>query len=322
MRILLTISIVFLSLLSCNNKDKTITLPKSSSRINHLTIVINNNLWKGSVGDSLREIIAAPVLGLPQEENQFSVTQVPVKTFGRLFKTSRNLLFIGVDSIEGYGIKNNLYAHPQVTMTISGKDNASLIARINAHKEDIISVFKNADLKLYQRKVTKNYWPIDSIKTLSKLGVKLIIPTEYALVDDTGDFLWFRQKMAKGGSMNIIAYTLPLITNDSIINTIVSSRDTIGKRYIPGPSDGSYMITEAAYTPFTKQTELSGKLSFETRGKWEVKGDFMAGPFLNYTVVDKANNRLLVVEGFTYAPSIKKRDYMFELEAILKTLKI
>ncbi len=321
MRILLTISIVFLSLLSCNNKDKTITLPKSSSRINHLTIIINNDLWKGSVGDSLREIIAAPVLGLPQEENQFSVTQVPVKTFGRLFKTSRNLLFIGVDSKEGYGIKNNLYAHPQVTMTISGKDNASLITQIDAHKEDIISVFKNADLKLYQRKVTKNYWPIDSIKTLSKLGVKLIIPTEYALVDDTGDFLWFRQKIAKG-SMNIIAYTLPLIENDSIVNSIVSSRDTIGKRYIPGPSDGSYMITEAAYTPFTKQTELNGMLSYETRGKWEVKNNFMAGPFLNYTVVDKANNRLLVVEGFTYAPSIKKRDYMFELEAILKTLKI
>ena len=82
------------------------------------------------------------------------------------------------------------------------------------------------------------------------------------------------------------------------------------------------MITEAAYTPFTKETQLNDKPSFETRGKWEVKGDFMAGPFLNYTVIDKAHNRLLVVEGFTYAPSINKRDYMFELEAILKTLKI
>ena len=321
MRVFLTISIVFLSLLSCNNKDKTITLVNSTGRINHLTIVIDNNLWKGSVGDSLREIIAAPVLGLPQEENQFSITQVPAKTFGRIFKTSRNLLFIGTSGKEGYGVKKDLFASPQIAMTILGKDNTSLITQIDAHKEDIISVFKNADLKLYQRKVTKDYWPIDSIKTLSKLGVKLIIPAEYALIDDTGDFLWFRQNIAKG-SMNIIAYTLPLIENDSIVNNIVSSRDTIGKRYIPGPSDGSYMITEAAYTPFTKQTELSGKLSYETRGKWEVKNNFMAGPFLNYTVVDKANNRLLVVEGFTYAPSIKKRDYMFELEAILKTLKI
>ena len=321
MRTLLTISIVFLLLSSCNKKNATLTLVGSTGSINHVTIVINNDLWIGSVGDSLREIIAAPVLGLPQEENQFSITQVPAKTFGRIFKTSRNLLFIGISNKEGYGVKKDLYATPQIGMTILGKDNASLIEQINAHKEEIISVFKKGDIKLSQRKRTKDHWNIKNIKTLSNLGIQLKIPKNYSLVDDTGDFLWFRHDIAKG-SMNIIAYALPLTEYDSIVNNIVAERDTIGKKYIPGPSDGSYMVTEAAYTPFTKQTELNGKPSYETRGKWEVKNDFMAGPFLNYTVVDKTNNRLLVIEGFTYAPSIKKRDYMFELEAILKTLKI
>ena len=321
MRALLTILIIFLSLLSCNKKDRVITLVESSGSLNHLTIVIDNDLWKGVVGDSLREILAAPVLGLPQEENQFSVTQIPPKVFGRMFKTSRNILFIGIENNEGYVVKKNIYASPQIAMTIIGKNKKLLTERINAHKKEIISIFKDGDLKLSQKRIRKNHWNIDSIKTLHKLGVKLTIPNSYALVDDTGDFLWFRQDISKG-SMNIIAYALPLLENDSIINNIVAARDTIGKRYIPGPVDGSYMITEAAYTPFTVQTELNGKPSYETRGKWEVKNDFMAGPFLNYTVVDKANSRLLVVEGFTFAPSIKKRDYMFELEAILKTLKI
>ena len=321
MRILLSISVVLLSLLSCNNKDNTIILSKSTTSINHLTIVIDNDLWKGTVGDSLREIIAAPVLGLPQEENQFSVTQIPPKTFGRIFKTSRNLLFIGVENNEGYVVKKDIYASPQIAMTIIGKDKTSLIEEINTHKKEIISVFKDGDLKLSQRRFRRDRWNIDSIKTLNKLRVKLTIPDKYALVDDTGDFLWFRQNISKG-SMNIIAYQMPLTEIDSVVNNIVAVRDTIGKKYIPGSSEGMYMITEAAYTPFTKETQLSGKPSFETRGKWEVKNDFMAGPFLNYTIVDKANNRLLVVEGFTYAPSINKRDYMFELEAILKTLKI
>ena len=48
----------------------------------------------------------------------------------------------------------------------------------------------------------------------------------------------------------------------------------------------------------------------------------MAGPFINYTVVDKKNNRLIVFEGFTYAPSVNKRDFIFELEAIGKSMKI
>jgi len=208
-----------------------------------------------------------------------------------------------------------------MTMTIIGKNKAALINQINKHKEEIISVFKMSDLKLFQRKLTEKHWDSKKIKTLSNLGIELKIPEDYALVNDTGDFMWFRQDISKG-SLNIIVYALPILDSVSTPNNIVSSRDTIGKKYIPGQFEGTYMITEAAYTPFTKPTQISNQPSFETRGKWEVKGDFMAGPFLNFTVIDKVHNRLLVLEGFTYAPSINKRDYMFELEAILRTLKI
>jgi len=321
MRTFIVISIIFLSIISCDKKDGTITLVESAGNINHLTIVIDNNLWNGSVGDSLREIIAKPILGLPQEENQFSVTQVPPKTFGRLFKTSRNILFIGLEDKEGYGVKKDLYARPQMTMTIIGKDKTALINQINKHKGEIISVFKTSDLKLFQQKITAKHWDSKKIKTLSNLGIELKIPEDYSLIIDTGDFMWFRQDISKG-SLNIITYTLPILDSLNIPNNIVSARDTIGKKYIPGQFEGTYMVTEAAYTPFTKPTRISNQPSFETRGKWEVKGDFMAGPFLNFTVIDKVHNRLLVVEGFTYAPSINKRDYMFELEAILRTLKI
>ena len=44
--------------------------------------------------------------------------------------------------------------------------------------------------------------------------------------------------------------------------------------------------------------------------------------FLNYTVIDKKNNRLIIFEGFTYAPSVSKRAFVFELEAIAKSMKI
>jgi hypothetical protein len=48
----------------------------------------------------------------------------------------------------------------------------------------------------------------------------------------------------------------------------------------------------------------------------------MAGPFINYVIEDKLNNRLIVAEGFTFAPSIEKRDHVFELEAIIRSIKI
>jgi hypothetical protein len=117
-------------------------------------------------------------------------------------------------------------------------------------------------------------------------------------------------------------YSLPLDEQNSIADSIIPMRDAIGEKYIPGSKEGMYMITEAAYTPFTIETEIEEKMAYETRGKWEVKNDFMAGPFLNYAIVDKEHDRLLVVEGFTYAPSVDKRNFLLELEAIAKSVQI
>ena len=47
----------------------------------------------------------------------------------------------------------------------------------------------------------------------------------------------------------------------------------------------------------------------------------MSGPFINYNIIDRANKRILVLEGFCYDPSKEKRDLMFELEAIIKSVE-
>ena len=39
------------------------------------------------------------------------------------------------------------------------------------------------------------------------------------------------------------------------------------------------MITERAYRPFYYKSEMSGQELYITKGTWEVKNDFMAGPF-------------------------------------------
>jgi hypothetical protein len=126
------------------------------------------------------------------------------------------------------------------------------------------------------------------------------------------------------GVSNILVYSVPIAEEFDldVNNNIIVNRNVIGEKYIPGSKEGMFMITEAAFVPQTKETVINGKQAFETRGKWEVKNDFMAGPFINYTVVDKKNNRLIVFEGFTYAPSVNKRDFIFELEAIGKSMKI
>jgi hypothetical protein len=52
-----------------------------------------------------------------------------------------------------------------------------------------------------------------------------------------------------------------------------------------------------------------------------MKNDFMSGPFINYAIIDKKNKRIIVLEGFCYAPSKEKRDLMFEAESIIKSIQ-
>ena len=47
----------------------------------------------------------------------------------------------------------------------------------------------------------------------------------------------------------------------------------------------------------------------------------MAGPFINYILWNSLTEKWMVVEGFTFAPSMNKRDYMFELNTIITTIK-
>lgn len=316
--------IVCMSLLiSCDTGNNKKTLKEANGRMNNLLIVMKNSEWQGEIGDELRKIIAEPVLGLPQPEAQFEVTQVPPESFGTMFKASRSILNIGIGNNNSFTTNTNVYAEPQKIVTITGTNKEALIHEIEKNGKALISEFKNADLLTVQRSIYKNYWDPLKIETFNKKGYSIKIPKTFSRVEDNGDFIWYRCRLDGGNSMELFSYTVPIKSiDDENGNNVVAIRDSIGKEYIPGEIEGSYMITEAAYTPHIFEIKLNGKKALETKGKWEVKGLYMAGPFLSYSVIDKANNRLVVVEGLTYAPSLNKRDYMFELEAIMKTIKV
>jgi len=314
-------TILSLVLLTSCGKSDTVTLVSSTGRINHVLIVMNDEDWQGKVGDELKKIIGEPVKGLPQEENQFSINQVDPYTFNSLFKRNRNILFVGLDQEENFYTNKNVHASPQTTLTILSKDKDALIVNIPFHASEIVDIFKKNDLALYQKKVTKDFHDPATIETLNNLGISMKIPFDYKMVEDSGQFLWYRNTFERG-LLNIIAYEVPVFDESYTKESLLSFRDSIGKSYIPGQFENTYMRTEPQFTPIYKEVEFNNVKALESRGLWFVEGDFMGGPFISYTIEDKENERLIVVEGFSYSPSSKKRDVVFELEAILKTLKL
>jgi hypothetical protein len=186
----------------------------------------------------------------------------------------------------------------------------------------MVSAFKETEMKEKQRRMKKSLKKDGKLE--EKFGLSLDFPSAYRYALEEEDFVWIRKEIPKG-NMEILIYEVPISQIEADTNTIgniIKMRDSIGKAHIPGPTEGTHMITEEAYAPYLFETEIDGKFAYETRGTWEVKGAFMAGPFLNYAIKDEANNRYLVVEGFVFSPSRGKRDNMFEIDAILQSADI
>lgn len=326
MKKILSILVITILLSSCVGHDKVI-LKESIGKINKVMVVAKVSDWTGDVGQEVRNSFGELMVGLPQPEPILDVSQVAPNGFSSMMKASRNILIITESTNEGFTVKNNIYAQPQTIVYVQAKDDEGIIKLLQKHKKQIRSIFLEADIKFTQGIFEKDKQDNSNYKTLQNLGISLTIPKKFNTVDDTGEFLWLRNHLtsgiAKTGSNNILVYSIPLGDESKVADNIVAVRDSIGEKYIPGTdAETQHMITEEAYTPFTFDATIDGKKAYETRGKWEVKNDFMAGPFLNYSVIDKKNNRLIVFEGFTYAPSVNKRAFLFELEAIAKSMKI
>lgn len=314
-------SIFISTLISCNTKKEDTSL-LNIGKLNEVAVIVDDQLWNGEVGDSIRNKFASPVIGLTQEEPIFSLNQYPVKLLEGYISNSRNIIIIKKESKSQFRIETNENDPPQTVIHISGKTVHELLDTIQANDSMIVDKIKKSEVKLLQKKI-KNDSLNDSSKLTELFNIKIDIPLKYKMVMIGKKFVWFKKEITSG-NMSLIFYQVPLssIKNDNnSINRITKIRDSVGARYIHGSVARTKMITESAFSPYLSKTKIFNRETFETKGNWELLHDFMNGPFINYAIVDPTNNRILIIEGFCYAPSKQKRDLMFELEAIIKSVQ-
>ena len=79
-------------LLSCLKTDKQ--SEPVSGKTNTISIIIDDQLWYGEVGDSIRNKFASPVLGLTQEEPLFTINQYPARLLEGFVTDSRSIIVV------------------------------------------------------------------------------------------------------------------------------------------------------------------------------------------------------------------------------------
>tara|TARA_Y100000766_G_scaffold282626_1_gene296355 strand:- start:3 stop:956 length:954 start_codon:yes stop_codon:yes gene_type:complete len=303
-------------ILSCKENNAELLLPESNGTINSISVVIDDDLWDSEIGALIRKEFAYPIYGLPQMEPVFDLKQIPTSVFSGFATNSRTILKVGLSSEERLATYKNKYAKPQLIVDLSSSSKQKLIKQISSTKDKVLSKLYANEIAEKQRRVLKSKNPTRLIR--EKFGFDILFSSSYRIAKSTKDFLWVRRDTEKGS----VNFYISKIRNKDNLN-INQIRDSISKKFIPGPIEKTHMSTDEGYIPKTKAFQLTESLKvLETRGIWEVKDQFMAGPFLNHTVNHKSNSEeFYVLEGFVYSPGTAKRDYIFELEAIFKSIK-
>ncbi|GIZ08105.1 DUF4837 family protein [Flavobacterium sp. UMI-01] len=306
---------------SCKNNNDPV-IKKTTGQINSVSIVIDDQLWNGEVGDSIRNKFASPVLGLPQEEPLFNINQYPTKLLEGFITDSRNIIVVKKEEINKFEIITDQYASPQNVFHISGRTATDIISILEKQSPTIIATIRQTEIEESQKSIKKSVLNPKIIQ--NKFQINLDVPSDYHYTLHESNFLWLKKEIVSGSS-SLLLYQVPIyqiINKNNMVSNIISMRDSIGKLYIHGKELDTDMITEEAYSPYFFKIKLAGKVAYEMKGTWELKNDFMSGPFINYVIIDDEYSRALVLEGFCYSPSKEKRDLMHELEAIIKSVSI
>ena len=291
-----------------------------------LVITQNAKQWEGVIGDSLRHFFLQEQYGLPQPESRNTLAHITTETFSDMFKKHKCIIEVDINpSLEKAAAKTteNVWAAPQRYVVISAPDEKAWIELFEKQKE----VYQQWYDKVERERILSVFRPTkdESISEAiaKKFGFTLIVPQGFYIAKNEPDFMWLRKELERS-SADIVIYQTPY--RDTLqfeAKALLSMRELMLGRYIPGPSEGSYMGTETEFVPplVTVADDYPAGYAKEMRGMWKVYNNYMGGPFVSYTFADNRTGELVTVEGFYYEPNQPKRNALLQLESIAYSLK-
>lgn len=316
-------------LAACNSRENQALMQKSSSG---KTLEVLMAADKGHFTVTTRELIDSifrqPQGCLPQPEPCFDVVSIPVSSFRntKMFHMHRNIIDLEVK--EGHPdkvyIDRDKWATPQVVVQVLASSEASLRDLLRRYEPNIFAAIYEAEHK----RMIRAFYNMRSVELMNrvrdKFGFELTLPEDFMWAMEDADFAWVR-KETKDISLGILISTRAYRAQDQLSPEKIYNRlDTIMRRYVPGPSEGSYMGTERRVEMETMKVNYEGvDYCIQTHGLWRLFGneDRMGGPFVCYSMLSPDGKQVVDVVGFVYAPRFDKRDYLMQVEGICNSVK-
>lgn len=296
LKILLTSCFLLLFLASCTlGGGRNGKLPKSTGQPYEVVL-------EGDTDSIVTKILTEEVPALPQPEPLCRLIQVKKgKTHGS-YLLVRTRIVVNIPAAEfSVGLSRNENASPQTVIRISARSPQQLREKLNPeklrqlvdeveleHLASIISTNPSKQNREMQQLVKKNF------------GISMNIPAEMQASKKAKNFIWISNN-ASSGMKNLIIMRVKSEERRAEKQQI----DSMLRTNMPGETDSMYMVIPV----------------LAKRGLWEMKGDAMGGPYVMQRIRRGKTEDEIIIIGFVYAPEMKKKILIKQLEAAISTIK-
>ena len=342
-RLLPIICLLLLFLASCSTGGRNRKLPKSTGMPYEVVL-------EGDTDSIVTKMLTEDVTGLPQPEPLCRLIQVKKgKTRGNYLLVRTRIIVnirerdFGEQNIGerdfSVRLSHDENAAPQNIIRITAQSAQQLRERLNGEKlrqiVDEVELKHLADI-ISGNPSKQNREMQDEIKKM--FGIDMKIPAAMNASKKAKDFIWISNN-ASSGMQNLLVMKVKSEERRAGKGKVKSEErrmknsnalhvndkaliDSILRTNMPGETDSMYMVIP----------------HLSERGLWEMKGDAMGGPYVMHRIhrlqsqsakqskaakqsqAAKQGYNLYII-GFVYAPEMKKKILIKQLEAAISTIK-
>jgi len=308
-----------LALVGCKHREAL--LPNVSGKAGEIVVMMEKSDWEGSLGNAVREVLAADCPYLPVREPLYSLINVTPSNFIDLFKVHRNIVYFDIDpqvTENKVTYLHDRWAQPQCIVYITATDSEHAQALFTGNTETITNFIEQAE----RDRVIANTLRYEEHSLYPQVaeifGGSPHFPMGYKLKKKNSDFVWIAdEKQYTNQAVLIYKYPAASGVEDFTLDRIIAHRNEILKANVPGMFENTYMTTGQIPAPTMEYMKYKGREFAQTRGWWEVENDYMAGPFVSQSFYSPDGQYIIVEEAFLYAPKYDKRQYLRQVESLL-----
>lgn len=325
-RISLFVALVATLLLAACTTRSSIPTKTTTGQPYDIFIICDNAAWQGDLSMAVCDMLEADAPGLTRPEGYFNIVkQADEKNTSDIDRKHGNILKIAISptaEAPSTSVTKNLYARPQTVVTVTAPDAATATKYIEVSAAALRDLFEQGE-----REASNSRYAAAPSKELvedfkAHTGYEMVIPSNYykATTRDN-ELLWYIRDYEKKAQY-IFAYSYDYVDEQDLsaewlIRTLSNKLSTISSKDVAG----SYMSINEDGPAVFSTVDINGRKWQELRGWWEVKGDFMGGPFVSFSTLDSDTNRITTIMFALYAPEEGQRNPLREIEHLIYTIK-